>query len=87
MLYFVRRNARSELLINFVPPSLHIRLGIFNKLLKALDAVLVAWNRKHKWDKTPEGSISPAMDHLELSLSEAGASRERYYAGDLSGVP
>eukprot|EP00171_Calliarthron_tuberculosum_P001160 IDg1160t1 len=70
-----------------VPPSLHIRLGIVNKVLSALDAVVVTWHEKMEWTKTDKGLVSPAMKLLAKSLLSVGVRRERYYSGQLSGSP
>jgi len=35
--------------LNFVPPPLHIKLGLINKILDVLDEVSAVWIRKHYW--------------------------------------
>eukprot|EP00171_Calliarthron_tuberculosum_P021624 IDg21624t1 len=72
---------------NMVPPALHIKLGLINKILAALDGVVSAWNVSKKWQKTAEDTISPSMLLLARSLADIGVRRERYYTGALSGVP
>eukprot|EP00171_Calliarthron_tuberculosum_P004500 IDg4500t1 len=72
---------------NIVPPALHIKLGLINKIIAALDGVVTTWNELKDWKKKPEDSLSPAMLLLATSLANIGVRRERYFAGALSGVP
>ncbi len=36
---------------NAIPPALHIRLGIINKIVRTLDGVVAAWNKARSWSK------------------------------------
>jgi len=67
---------------NLIIPILHIQLGIFNKIVVMLDAVVTEWETKEKW--TSEDS-SPGRVHLYMALAKFGVRRERYFAGEVAG--
>ena len=69
---------------NIVPPTLHIHIGIVNKIVKCLDGIVSVWNRKMRFNQ--EG-VSPAAHLLANALARCGARRENYYSGQLSGEP
>lgn len=70
-----------------VPPVLHIKLGIINKIVHALYGVVKEWETVVNWEKTEIEPLSAARNHLSRTLSQIGARRENYYSGALSGVP
>lgn len=67
-----------------VPPPLHIKLGIVNKILESLVSIVAAL--QDKYDVEP-GEKCEFNNHLSSALSKVGARREMYYAGTLSGSP
>lgn len=70
--------------IELVPPPLHIKLGIINKILSSIDLVVV------EIEKIPDVCTdNPNLfkDLLASSLSQIGVRRENYYTQKISGVP
>lgn len=68
----------------FVLPPLHIKLGILNKILDALDLVIRILSNNHDMQDAEDNLYS---DHLAACLSKVSVRRERYYAGKMSRVP
>ena len=66
-----------------VPPPLHFKLGIVNKIVDALDLIVVHLEKKFGLEQEE----SEFRSFLASSLSKIGARRERYYHGTLSGGP
>ena len=69
---------------NIVPPTLHIHIGIVNKIFKPLDEIVCIWKAKMGAAGCTQ---TPADNLLAHALARCGARRESYYAGQLSGVP
>ena len=57
-----------------------------NKLLKVLEAIVHLWNQKNGHHESSE-TTSIADSHLAYALARCGARRERYYSGQMTGVP
>lgn len=73
---------------NTVPPPLHIRLGLINKLLEVFDNTSFFLDRSIHWIPTRKSkNTGPWARHLALCLASIGARRECYYSGKMSGVP
>lgn len=70
-----------------VPPALHIKIGLVNKVVSALDSLVSFWQKKMNWSKSIDRPVSPAMKQLAAALATVGARREKYYSGQLSGKP
>ena len=67
-----------------VPPPLHIKLGLINKIVDSLPLIVKHFADKHSIDEDENNAFN---NHLAFSLSKVGARRENYYSGKLSGVP
>ena len=63
-----------------VPPTLQIRLAVVNKIVTALDAIVVIWAEKKNY-KLTASSVSPGARHLAYALSCCGVRRKSYYSG------
>jgi len=70
--------------IVLVPPPLHIKLGIINKILSSLDLVVVELENLYNLTHT---DVNRFKDLLASSLSQIGVRREKYYCGKMAGVP
>lgn len=79
----VQMNSISNALL-VVPPPLHMKIGIINKIVKSLDLIVKELDKKHKLNMNEESAFGYL---LAASLSKIGARREKYYAGNMSGVP
>jgi len=71
--------------MNFIPPPLHKRLGLINKVIAVLHEVQLVWERKLYWTEM-ESNMSPIRNHLYKALLATGVKREKYHAGELTGV-
>jgi len=69
---------------NFVPPPLHIKLGLINKVLEVLDEVNKLWERKIHWVQLDRNK-SPIQNHMRYALSCVKVKRQKYYSGQADG--
>lgn len=67
-----------------VPPPLHIKLSMVNKILDALDLVVEHLDRRAGFE---DADSSIYFDHISASLSNVGARRDKYECGKMSGAP
>ncbi len=63
-MHLTRRGCGSVASTNIVPPALHIKLGVVNKILAAIDAVEDVWQQQRSWSSTSADPVSQAVAHL-----------------------
>jgi len=68
---------------NFLPPFLHIQIGIINKILDVMDLIVLEWQEVRKYPSDVKNS--PVKIHLSENLSKLGVIRENYYSGAIAG--
>jgi len=71
--------------MNFVPPPLHIKLGLVNKLIEVLDSLNTHWAKVNYWTKM-EFEKNPIEQQLRYALSTVKVKRQKYYSGQIDGV-
>lgn len=69
---------------NFIPPPLHLKLGLVNKFIEVLDQVCVVWKLYNYWIRLDK-IMSPIENHLRYALSTIKVKRQNYYSGQIDG--
>lgn len=70
--------------VTIVPPPLHIKLGVVNKILASLDLTVKFLEHKYEQNENEDNCFKVL---LSASLSKCGARREKYYSRKMSGGP
>jgi len=77
-LFNIRFSSNDGTYANILPAILHIKIGIGNKIIAALDLVIKEWANLKEDEEL-------AQEHLGFCLSGIGAHRKNYFKGQLSG--
>lgn len=80
--YGIERTASAKL-----GNTVHLRLAPINKIVFTLDAVVLAAQNKMGWKRAEHEYPSHAAEHLAMCLHCIRSNREKYYCGQMSGVP
>lgn len=85
-IFHVKRGPESAY-TNMVPPVLHIRLGLINKVVAGFDSIVLILESRKECIRSKGKDPSSVSEYLAVSLHSIGVRSEKYCFGMLAGKP